>query len=90
MCRWLSAFQINFICFKNTYTQTCKVFKDSFNFASEFVDQDSSNFMGSLDIDSLLTNIFLKETIRICTNILYKNNEIIHGLKKMNLKIFYL
>ena len=64
--------------------------KDSLNFASEFVDQDSSNFIGSLDIDSLLTNIFLKETIRICTNILYKNNEIIHGLKKMNLKIFYL
>ena len=26
--------------------------KDSFNFATEIIDQDSSNFMGSLDIDS--------------------------------------
>ena len=25
--------------------------KDSINFATEFVEQDSSNFMGSLDID---------------------------------------
>ena len=42
--------------------------KDSFNFATEIVEQDSSNFMGSLDIDSLFTNIPLEETIEICTN----------------------
>ena len=37
--------------------------KDSFNFAAKIVEQDSSNFMGSLDIGSLFTNISLEETI---------------------------
>ena len=31
--------------------------KNSFNFDTEIVEQDSSNFMGSLDIDSLFTSI---------------------------------
>ena len=39
--------------------------KDFVNFATEIVAQDSSNFMGSLDIDSLFTNIPLEETIEI-------------------------
>ena len=39
--------------------------KDFFNFATEIVEQDSSKFMGSLDIDSLFTNIPLEETINI-------------------------
>ena len=56
--------------------------KDLFNFANEIVKQDSSNFMGSLDIDSFFTNITFKETIEICTNNLFKNNNIVHGLKK--------
>ena len=34
--------------------------KDSFNFATEIVEQDSYNFMGSLDIDSRFTNIPLE------------------------------
>ena len=55
--------------------------KDSFNFATEIVKQDSSNFMGSLDIDSLFNNIPLEVTIEICTNNLFKNNDIVHGLK---------
>ena len=40
--------------------------KDSFAFAKEIVDQDSSLFMTSLDVDSLFTNIPLDETINIC------------------------
>ena len=64
--------------------------KDSFNFATEIVEQDSSNFMGSLDIDSLFTNIPLEETIEICTNKLFKNSDIVHVLKKVNLEIFHL
>ena len=60
--------------------------KDSFNFATEIVEQDSSNFMGSLDIDSLFTNIPLEETIEICTNNLFKNKDIVHGLKKSEFK----
>ena len=69
MCRWLSTLQTNFICFTNTYIQACKVVpilesltinkytvKDSFNFANEIIEKDSSDFIGSLDIDLLFTN----------------------------------
>ena len=45
--------------------------KNSFAFAEEIVEQDSEFFMGSLDIDSLFTNILLEETIHICTNTLF-------------------
>ena len=34
--------------------------------------------MGSLDIDSLFTNIPLEETIEICSNNLFKNKDIVH------------
>ena len=56
--------------------------KDSLNFATEIVKQDSSSSMGSLDIDSLFTSIPLKEIIEICTNHFFKNSDIVHGLKK--------
>ena len=39
-------------------------------------------FMGSLDVDSLFTNIPLKETINICTNLLYKNVDVTGGINK--------
>ena len=39
--------------------------KDLFNFANEIVEQDSSNFMGNLDIDSLFTNNPLEETFAL-------------------------
>ena len=48
--------------------------KDSFAFAEEIVQQDSKLFMGSLDVESLFTNIPPEETINICTNLL-DNNE---------------
>ena len=38
--------------------------------------------MESLDTDSLFTNISYKETIEICTKSLFKNNDIVHGLRK--------
>ena len=41
--------------------------------------------MGSLDIDSLFTNTPLEETIKICTNELFKN-DIVHSLKKREFK----
>ena len=86
----------NFICFTNTNVQVTKykVFsaylrainkytvKESFNITTEIVEPDSSNFMDCIDIDSLFTNIHLEETIEICTNNLFKNNDIVHGLKK--------
>ena len=45
--------------------------KDTFNSDIEIVEQDSSNFMGSLGIDSHFTNILLEETMEICTNNLF-------------------
>ena len=60
--------------------------KDSFNFAMEIDEQDSSNFMGSLDIDLLFTGIPLEEAIEICTYNLFKKNGIVHGLRKSESK----
>ena len=51
--------------------------KDSFAFAEEIVHQDSKLFIGSLDVDSLFTNIPVEETINICTNLLYNNEDVI-------------
>ena len=36
--------------------------------AEEIVHQDGELYMGSLDVDSLFSNISLKETINICIN----------------------
>ena len=49
--------------------------KDSFAFAEEIVEQDSEFFMGSLDADSLFTNVPLEKTIDICANTLFGNTE---------------
>ena len=46
--------------------------KDSFVFAEEIVEQDCECFIGSLDVDSLFTNIPLEETIDLCANTLFK------------------
>ena len=38
--------------------------------------------MGSLDIGSLFTNIPPEETVNICTNLLYNNEDVIEGMNK--------
>ena len=48
---------------------------DSFHFAEEICQQDSNLHMASLDVDSLFTNILLDETIDICVDNLYNDNE---------------
>ena len=47
--------------------------KGSFAFAEEIVCQDRKPFMGSLDDDSIFTNIPLEEAINIYTYLLYDN-----------------
>ena len=42
--------------------------------------------MGSLDLDSLFTNIPLEGTIEICTNELFKEFETVEGLSKTEFK----
>ena len=48
---------------------------DSFHFAEEICQQDSNLHMASLDVYSLFTNILLDETIAICVNNSYNDNE---------------
>ena len=96
----MSAISTYFVGLEYSYLQTCKIFvpilkplttneftvKDSFHFAEEFVDQEHDLFMGSLDVDSLFTNIPLEETIEICTNELFKESETVEGLSKTEFK----
>ena len=56
--------------------------KDSFSFAEDIRKQSSTAYMSSLDVDSLFTNIPLDETIDICVELLFKDNDIAHGLNK--------
>ena len=60
--------------------------KDSFAFAEELVHQASKLFMGNLDVDSRFTSIPIEETIDICTNLLYNNEDIIKGINKSEFK----
>ena len=66
---------------KNEYTV-----KDSFHFAEDICEQDPSLSMGSLDVDSLFTNIPLDETIDICINQLFENTDTVEGFTKSELK----
>ena len=66
---------------KNEYTV-----KDSFHFVEEICEQDPSLSMGSLDVDSLFTNISLDETIAICINQLFENTDTVEGFTKSELK----
>ena len=49
--------------------------KDSLAFPEKIAEQNSELFMGSIDVDSLFTNIALEETTENCTNTLFENTE---------------
>ena len=59
--------------------------KYSFSFAKEIVEHEGSFYMGSLDVDSLFTNIPLEETINICKELIYDQNDSIQGFNNLNL-----
>ena len=42
--------------------------------------------MGTLDVDSLFTNIPLQETLEVCTNEVFKESETVEGLSKTEFK----
>ena len=56
--------------------------KDSFEFAKDIINQNSNCFMASLGVDFLFTNVPLDETIKICTDELFKSEMTVSGLKK--------
>jgi len=60
--------------------------KDSFSFATEIRAQQSSCIMGSLDVDSLFTNIPLTETIEICCELVFRGKMIVNGLDRTEFK----
>ena len=62
------------------------VVQDSFSFAKEIVEQDSSSYIGSLDVDSLFINIPLGKTFNICTESIYDQNHRIKDLNKSEFK----
>ena len=66
----------------NFITSNEFILKDTFCFAKEIVEQDSSLVMGSLDDDSLFTNIPLDETINICINTVNSEQDVIQGINK--------
>ena len=61
-------------------------FSFSFHFAEETVNQQYDLFMGSLDIDSLFSNILLEETFEICTNEHFQQSETVECLSKTEFK----
>ena len=56
--------------------------KDSFSFSKELLTFDSNLVLASFDIESLFTNISLKETIDLCVDILFSNTTNIDGITK--------
>ena len=50
-------------------------FTHSFHFPEEISQQDSNLHMASLEVDYLFANIPLEETIDICVDNLYNDNE---------------
>ena len=70
----------------NPLTKNEHTVKDSFQFVEEICEQDLTLSMGSLDVDSLFTNIPLDETIDICVNQLFENTDTVQGFTKSELK----
>ena len=69
----------------NPLTQNEYTVEDSFQFTEEICEQDPTLTMGSLDVDSLFTNIPLDETTDICINQLFENTDNVEGFKKSEL-----
>ena len=70
----------------NHLTKNEQTVKDSFQSAEEICEQDPTLSTGSLDVDSLFTNISLDETIDICVNHLFENTDTVEGFTKSGLK----
>jgi len=73
LAKWLSSILQLVL---TSYSTHC--IQDSFTFAEKIKSstlKPSSVFLGSFDIASLFTTVYLAETIQICTDALYNTNE---------------
>ena len=91
--RWLSSFRPNLsalltptnnlakflVLTLNLSTKNEYAVKDFFQFAEEICEQAPTLSMGSLDVESLFTNIPLDETIDFCIKKLFENTDAIEG-----------
>ena len=93
--RWLPPILANFIGFTDSYnlanalvpilnplTKNEYTVKDSFQFTEEICELYPTLSLSILDIDSLLTNILLDETIDIFINQLFENTTTVEGFAK--------
>ena len=62
---------------KNNFT-----FKNSFEFSKKICEQYFEYFMARLEVKSLFTNIPLGETIKICCDSPYRNQELLSNINK--------
>ena len=58
--------------------------KNSLEFAKEIAHQDPGLSMASLDVNSLFTNIPLKETISVCCDSLFSNDAKVNNINGIN------
>ena len=66
----------------NSVTPNEFTVKDTFCFARGVIEQNHSLVMGNLNVDSLFTNIRLDETIDICSNTFYSEQDVIEDINK--------
>ena len=65
---------------------SCLTINDSFSFAKEIVEQDSTFYMCRSDVESLFTNIPIEETVNICIESMHDQNDSIKNLNKSEFK----
>ena len=63
------------------------VTKDSFIFAKNIISIKADSFLVSLDIESLFTTLALNETIKLCSDKLNSDNDLVSGLNRREFKI---
>ena len=68
------------------HTENEYTVKDSFTFAKDIQSRSTSQYMASLDVDSLFTNIPLTETIDICCKLLFRDQPCVDGLSETDFK----
>ena len=72
--------------FVKPFTSNEYTVKDTFEFVSLLDDKDHRLVMGSLDVESLFTNIPLDETITIITNKVFGKKRKVNGISKRDFK----
>ena len=91
-CNWNPSYKlVKFLVpkfFPNTFNEF--IIKDSFAFGNKIVDKGSKFFMGSLNVDSLFTNIPLEKAFNLSNNLLYNNEDVIESTDKSEFKNLHL